>query len=882
MRRTTTKRFARTSSYRQLILATLVALTTILSLVGQAQLAAAQDDTSNEEGQVQPGATAEEDPALQLEGTGSVRIHVFECPIEYRGVTGGDFFDACSDTGMGGIGVRLTTLTIDEVRAQQSGAGQGGAVPTEFDQILNTQVDNGSGPGFVEYRQLPADDYTVVVDLPGATNNFYSYCSDVDTGEEVSVSPNDENNGAISVGDGQNVLCDWFIIPDPNGTLQAENESGVTATATEEGEGETEAEATATTEPEGEIAGEATSTPEVDDESVGGEAESEEGRVQEPESTATDEGVTVEEGQPIGGAADGATITIDMRVCPTSFVDPNAANYDTFAASCTDGADNVTLRLTDVSNNNFTEQVTSADLNNTFSGLPDGTYTMYSNVPGDAASEYLFCVADGGNRYQKEFNGNGVTTFSDLTGEQITCNWYVVPQDQRGEETGGSLTLHVASCPTDYEGSDYFEDCHDQGINESAFRLDGPGGSISGTTSVPRTGGPGLLAFTGLAAGDYTLQGGPPGDFGTAVVYCSDQATNAQVNASVSSTQASFSLAEGQDLLCDWYFIPEDASGEPTPTEEPEERAEILITLFECAPREEGYAGWGFGDLDDTCTETVNDVPFRLGDVGAPPLTANTGVSGDGAVRFYDLLPANYTVKPTLPGELSNVALYCSLNGSNDVYQKSLENGETTFNDVNGEEIACSWFVTSAPEQPAGPSGSITVREFVCEGDQSTISDWDQECVAGATGAAYTLSGGDVNTQGTPNGNGVLVFQGLADAFYNLEQNEGTWCRATAEHVDSSSRVIVKDGANTDVYLYHCGDVTSLPSTGTGSGQQDSGSGGLTGSMLALLIAAVLLVPAIGMVLWTRLRRKDTEADQGTNTSQPTVTETGMLRMRFR
>ena len=96
-----------------------------------------------------------------------------------------------------------------------------------------------------------------------------------------------------------------------------------------------------------------------------------------------------------------------------------------------------------------------------------------------------------------------------------------------------------------------------------------------------------------------------------------------------------------------------------------------------------------------------------------------------------------YSATPTLPDGYSNVAVYCSINGSNSVYQKSLANGVTTFNDLDSEHVGCSWFITSAPEQ-TGPTGSITVREFNCEGDKSTITDWDKQCVAAASGSSLS------------------------------------------------------------------------------------------------------------------------------------------------
>jgi hypothetical protein len=572
-----------------------------------------------------------------------------------------------------------------------------------------------------------------------------------------------------------------------------------------------------------------------------------------------------------------------MRTCPDNALgDPRSANADAFRAACVDGTGGVVLRLTSEATGTYVEQTTQTRLNNTFSDLPDGTYTLYSNIPGDAASEYLFCQANGGAVYQKEFNENGVTIFRDLTGEQLTCSWYVVPEDSRGEETGASLTVHLAACPGNYTGNAYFDECHSNGIDDSDFTLTGPNNAtLTATTSTSSLGGPGVAAFTGLASGNYTLAGGPPGDFGTVVVYCSNQAdgSNTRIPVQLSSTQASFAIEDGQDLLCDWYYIPE---GQPTP--EPTPRAEILITMFNCEPRTDGYAGWSFGDLDDTCTEPVNNVPFRLGAEGGTPITAETGVSGEGAVRFYDLLPGTFTATPSLPGDLSSVAVYCSIDGSNSVYQKSLSNGATTFLNVEGEHIGCSWFVTAPAEQPSGESGTITVREYICASDKSDITDWEKDCDPGATGSADTLSSSaaSVNTEGTPNDSGVLVFNNLPDGFYNLKQASGTWCRAVAEHVDSSSRVIVNGGGNTDVYLYHCGDVTSLPSTGTGTVVNDRDKG-ISPQTWIIILAITFLVAAIGNVSWSRKRsRPQMRQEPQGQESKPERLENGMVRMRFR
>ena len=839
-----------------------VLLATILAFfAAPAQYAFAQQNdqsgiAAQQEVQSTPGNDLAGANERRVTGTSRLEVHIVECPEEYPGGTGDDFFNDCHANGMDNVQVRLTTLSIEQVKSQQSGDGRGGAFPTDYDQMLMSQRTDNSGPGIAVFDGLQADDYTVVVDLPGATYNFYSYCSFADSDQSVPVAPNDENNGVISLADGQNVICDWYIIPDPNGTLQSQIEAGGNPTPT----------ATAT---------------------VGGAQDIDNG------DATVEPGSTVESGEEngvggetsgIGGAATGdAQIVIDMRTCPDTFGDPRSANLGAFQNACVDGTGGVVLRLTSEATGAYVEQTTQTRLNNTFSNLPDGTYSMYSNIPGDAASEYLFCQANNGTVYQKEFNENGVTVFLNLTGEQIFCNWYVVPEDARGDETGASLTVHLASCPGNYSGNTYFDDCHNDGIDDSEFILSGPNNlSMSATTSTSRVGGPGVAAFTGLPSGNYTLAGGPPGDFGTAVVYCSNQAdgSNTRIPVQLSSTRASFTIEDGQDLLCDWYFIPE---GQPTP--EPTPRAEILITMFNCEPRTDGYAGWGFGDLDDTCTEPVNDVPFRLGAEGGTPLTAKTGVSGEGAVRFYDLLPGTFTATATLPGDLASVAVFCSIDDSTSVYQKSLSNGSVTFLNVEGEHIGCSWFVTSPVEEPSGNSGTITVREYICASEKSEITDWEKECGPGATGSAYALSSSDgsVETEGTPNDEGVLVFTKLPDGFYNLKQVSGTWCRATAEHVDSSSRVIVNGGGNTDVYLYHCGDVTALPSTGTGTVVNDRDEG-MSLPLWATLVAIGILLLAVGSALRFRVRtgRATARPEPQEHELQPERLENGMYRMRFR
>lgn len=689
--------------------------------------------------------------------TGAIEVHVSSCPPGYDGSS---HFDACHASGLAGVEVRLTGPASD-------------ARVTEGDT------------GAVRFADIPAGEWTIEVVLPDEGQRYETYCSLEGSDTRVPMSPEDSNPGSVSLAEGQAVICDVYVIP--------------------------AAEATAAPDP---------------------------------------------------GETELARIAVDPASCPEG-TDPEA-DFDALAEQCSGPVDGLTFTWGDASGPIETYDTDAADDGQVLiEGIESGSYTLYSDVPLASATEVLYCVADGGDRYRKQFDESGVTTFTDIQREQIACDWFIVPLeaepeptvvptgiatqdpvvtptpdaaaptepaedsgDGRGVESGASVTVHLALCPIGYEGDELYDTCHGTGVSDQEFVLTGPDGEVSAVTTVPQTPGPGIVEFTGLPAGDYTLAGGPPGDVGSVRLYCTTQPDGAFVETALDSTRAGFPVGEGEDLLCDWYYIPDNAQGEtpvPTATAEPESRAEILVTLLACEPGAT-LSGAGYDELHDACQETRDGIEFRLSDPGAPPLTAATGVSGPGAVRFYDLLPADYTLAPSLPQDLRTAAVYCQIDDG-ERYQKSVTDGATTFVDVDGESIACSWFVTRsvAPTEvpkPDGPTGSITVREFVCEADQSKIEDWERECEAGSSGATFTVAStdGSISLTSATNASGIATFDGLPDGFYTLRQNDGVWCKAKAERVDSKSRVIVEGGQNTDVFLYQCSQVTDLPNTGSGPG----------------------------------------------------------------
>lgn len=701
-----------------------------------------------------PGAAAQEPT-----GSGAIEVHVSSCPPGYDGAS---FFDDCHANGLAGVDVVLSGPVSDASTTEGS-------------------------IGAARFGDLPGGTWTLDIVLPDEGQGYSTYCSLEGSDTRVPMLPENTVPGSLDLAEGQSVICDIFIIPVSNA---GQSNSDVSS-----------------------------------------------------------------------------QITVIPVACPEG-TDPDAAR-DALGAACSEPAGALTFTWGNASGTIETISTDDDDLASGEDGqviiddIEPGTYTLFSDVPLDVATEVLYCTIDGGEPYRKSFDATGVTTFTDIQQEQIVCDWFIVPLDAepeppvvptgiatqdpvvtptpddaaptqppaesgggRGVETGGSVVVHLALCPVGYDGSELYDTCHGTGVSDQEFVLSGPDGEVSAITTVPQTPGPGIVEFTGLASGAYTLAGGPPGDFGSVRLYCTTQPDGDFVETSLDSTRASFSIGEGQDLLCDWYYIPVNAQGDtptPTVTPEPESRAEILVTLYVCEPGA-STSGASHDTLAGACQEPRDGIDFTLGDPGAPPLTASTGVSGPGAVRFYDLLPSDYSLKPALPDDLRSAAVFCQIDDG-ERYQKGLTDGTTTFVDVDGESISCSWFVSpvvSATEAPGAddPSGSITVREFLCESDRSEIEDWERECVAGSSGSTFTLVSrdGTIERTSTTSATGVVTFGDLADGFYTLRQNDGVWCKARAERVDSNSRVIVEDGQNTDVLLYQCAQVTDLPNTGSGPG----------------------------------------------------------------
>lgn len=755
----------------------------------------------------------------------TIDLTAFNCPAGTASDGNADAFASACTEPAANVAFNLST---GELTDEKSTDAQG-AVAFEFPS--GEQVDF--------YAKVPAG------------SDEHLFCA-TGTGDPTAVEIDGSGVYHFPNTDPAEITCSWYLVPAAEATATAEPTEEATAT-------EAPTETPAPTET---VAPTETTAP------------SEPTATDEPEEVLPDD----------TPAIDGGEIAVTSFTCPTEFNEStDARDFETLAANCTDPTSGVVFNFGYPGGDTDT-RLTDGTFPETFGPLEAGDYTLFTDVPLEAASEFLFCTADGGNRYEKELSERGVASYNDLQSEAIDCTWFIVPISERGDETGASIEIHLAACPVGYNGNTIYEDCHDEGIADQDFTVTGPDGEQSGTTEVAPGGGPGVVLFSGLAAGDYEVKGGPPGDFGTVKFFCSTQPGNTEATYSLDGVIGSVTLAENQHVVCDWYFIPDD-QGEtptPTPTQEPE-TSEITITLYDCEARNDGYAGASLDTFTNGCTEEVNEVPFRMSSIEFAPLTKNTGTAGEGAVHFEILVNADVDVKPTLPSGYKSVAVFCTI-GDGDPYQKALSNGGTTYYDLEGEKVNCSWFMLKNPVQqpnPPTPTGSITVREMLCAESASEIKDFDKECVPGSTGTAYTL--GSITSgqsfQGTPDAKGVLVFKGLPDGNYSLKQNTGGWCKAVADRVNSKSEVIVQGGGNTDVVLYQCNAVEGLPTTGAG----DNVSSFFEPTRLMAIVLAVLALPLMALgVLGMRRERSTVILPAVEPARVPTRLPDGRIHMRFR
>ena len=137
-----------------------------------------------------PSASASASPSAPIEGTATVDIQVFDCPVAY---SGDEYLTDCAPI-VDPVDVLLSpTVPFDENDFERAPTGDEGRA------------------AFVD---LPASDYSVAVDIPGEFANFYVACFDVTSGSEVFLFDGDTNTVSFDLSDGSGISCRFYVIPE--------------------------------------------------------------------------------------------------------------------------------------------------------------------------------------------------------------------------------------------------------------------------------------------------------------------------------------------------------------------------------------------------------------------------------------------------------------------------------------------------------------------------------------------------------------------------------------------------------------------------------------------------------------------------------------------
>ena len=157
-------------------------------------------------------------------------------------------------------------------------------------------------------------------------------------------------------------------------------------------------------------------------------------------------------------------------------------------------------------------------------------------------------------------------------------------QPAAGQSGDSSITVHNRICPVEYEGNNYFGDCHgtvpDPGL-PFTFVNEDTGEALNDVTNAE-----GNVGFANLSEGTWTITGGAPGEFAERVVYCAvgtaETSDQSPVDFQYVQGGIQFFLPADTNVICDWYEVPFNLQGE-TPTEAPQpEQFDLPIFALSC------------------------------------------------------------------------------------------------------------------------------------------------------------------------------------------------------------------------------------------------------------------------------------------------------------
>ncbi len=143
---------------------------------------------------------------------------------------------------------------------------------------------------------------------------------------------------------------------------------------------------------------------------------------------------------PATPVADVASVTVHAYACPVAY---DGGNH---GRDCREPLAGIGFRLLVPSSEIARERTTDAAGAANFLGLRAGVYALTGGVPGEFATQTVACFdADGPILVQPTSSGIPGGSFEVRRGAAVSCAWYVIPEDLRGE-VDGSIAVSVHHC----------------------------------------------------------------------------------------------------------------------------------------------------------------------------------------------------------------------------------------------------------------------------------------------------------------------------------------------------------------------------------------------------------------------------------------------------
>ena len=506
----------------------------------------------------------------------------------------------------------------------------------------------------------------------------------------------------------------------------------------------------------------------------------------------------------------GETGDIDVQkyVCPLD-IDAYQIDLATLQASCTEPLSEISFRVQS-GNQVVQSDETGADGSVSFADIPAGSYALVEDKPFEYGPSRAFCqlvLADLPVQDWTEYStSEGIGIEFDLASQQLlSCIWFNIPVEQVG-----TIEIYKYGCEFD-PGNGVLED---PALLENCASLDGIEFTLQGaaTTSTMVTGDPepGLVRWVELPEGAYTVSETLPEGYGQAAVYCDQSDGDGSVDlrvAPINETSVDFALGANVTIRCIWINLPlEDGS--------------ITIYKHLCPP---GYDIYAYGaDPWFDCTANGHGIGFWLNDADYQ----QTGDLLDSAVAWDGLAPGSYIVSEDVPpGTKTVFVLKCEGNSAPLIQNYPVSIGSVFQLYVeSGDDIVCHWY-----NVPKADHSTITVVKYACSTKTFVSADYCQlyEGGAGFELSAYGNNGWSSVNSGYTNAGGVLVFSGLQNGTYQIDELDASWCYATADYTDQQGYLLVND-ADVTVWVYNCGIVqpkptpVTYPNTGVAPGASQS------------------------------------------------------------